>query len=327
MSRIRLTIAANSAALATVFTISRGSKSHAETVIVTLDGDGIRGRGECVPYERYGETIESVKAQIEKVRGDLEAGMDRENLQTTLPAGAARCAIDSAMWDLEATKTGFPVWQLAGLPQPRPLQTAITIALDRPEAMAEAAHNATSSLLKLKLGGSDDLSRLEAVHMVRPDARLILDANEGLAPEDLPGITNAADTLGVVLIEQPLHADNDRVLVRGHSPVPICADESIHTASDIARLARHYDAVNIKLDKAGGLTEAIAMMKAARAENMGVMVGCMVAGSLSMAPAMLLGGLADFIDLDGPLWLAEDIEHGLLYQDGHVEPPIPELWG
>ncbi|MCA8901016.1 MAG: dipeptide epimerase [Hyphomonas sp.] len=322
-----LEISAISSPLRATFAISRGSKTHADTVQVAISDGKIRGRGECVPYARYGETIDSVFAQIETVRDRIEAGMDRAALQDALSPGAARCAIDCALWDLEAKLTGKPVWQLAGLPEPKPLETAVTVSLDTPEAMAEAAKGTAGKLLKLKLGGPDDLARVEAVHAARPDARLIVDGNEGLPADQLPAIAKAAARLGVVLIEQPFPASGDEGLMRRPGPVAICADESAHTANELQDLSRRYDAVNVKLDKAGGLTEALAMVREARACGLGVMVGCMVAGSISMAPAVLLAGLADAADVDGPLWLKEDVAHGLRFEDGRVFPPEPALWG
>ena len=316
-----------SAPLRKSFSISRGSKTSAETLLVTLSRDGQSGRGECVPYGRYGETVESVTSQIESVRKAFEGGLTREALQDTLPAGAARCAVDCAMWDLEAKLAGKPVWQLAGLPEPRPLQTAVTIVLDAPEAMAEEALNAPGGLLKLKLGGKEDLDRVRAVHEARPDAKLILDANEGLDGGMFPGIAKAAASMGVVLIEQPFPAGQDSYLLKRPPDIAVCADESMHTAKDIQDLARLYDAVNIKLDKTGGLTEALKAAREAKAAGMGILVGCMVAGSISMAPAVLLGTLADAVDLDGPLWLAKDVADGLKYENGLVHPPSPALWG
>lgn len=328
---MKLSLAENTAPLKNVFAISRGAKTEAKTVIVQLQSEGAIGRGECVPYPRYGESPASVMAQIEQIRADIEAGMDRETLRTFMRAGAARCAIDCAMWDLEARLTGVPVWQRAGLPLPEPIETAVTVSLDTPDAMGTSAASINGQLLKLKLGGVDDLARLEAVHTARPDARLILDGNEGMLASGFRDFAVRASELGTVLIEQPFPAEADAALtvVRSdHSPRPaICADESVHTATDIPDLAERYDAVNIKLDKAGGLTEALAMIKAARAADMQVMIGCMVAGSLSMAPAVLLAGLADLADLDGPIWLAHDIEHGLNYDAGLVSPPLSELWG
>lgn len=285
------------------------------------------GRGEGVPYARYGETVSSVIAALESLRSAVEAGMDRTALQAALPAGAARCALDCALWDFEAKRTGRSVWQIAGLPEPKPIETALTISLADPAAMAGAATAAPGKLLKLKLGGPGDIERIKAVHLARPDARLILDANEGLTPEAYPAIALAAAKLGVVLIEQPFPSGKDEALIRRPGPVAVCADESAHTAADIQMLARAYDAVNVKLDKAGGLTEALAMVRAARTAGLGVMAGCMVAGSLSMAPAVLLAGLADAADVDGPLWLEADIADGLVYTDGIVSPPGAALWG
>jgi len=330
---MKLTIQEHSRPLRTAFAISRGSKTQAKTVTVALELDGACGHGECVPYPRYGENCTSVIAQIEACRSEIETGVSRAAAQTLLPAGAARCAIDCALWDLESKRSGKPVWQLAGLPAPRPIETAVTITLDTPANMAIAARAVSGSLLKLKLGGAGDLERLEAVHKARPNARLILDGNEGMMDKDFSSFIRVAATLGVTLIEQPFPADADEALAEipalapNQSPLPICADESAHTAQDIPDLATRYGAVNIKLDKTGGLTEAIAMYHTARAANMQVMVGCMVAGSLSMAPALLLAQLADVVDLDGPLWLSEDVEHGLIYENGHVSPPERALWG
>ncbi|MEQ9506041.1 MAG: N-acetyl-D-Glu racemase DgcA [Hyphomonas sp.] len=316
-----------SSPLRAAFTISRGAKAHAETVRVTITEDGKTGRGESVPYARFGESLDSVMAEIESIRGKIEDGMDRADLQAALPPGAARCAVDCALWDLEAKLTGRPVWQLAGLPEPKPVETAVTISLASPDEMAAAAKAAPGKLLKVKLGGPEDLDRIKAVHQARPDARLIIDANEGLADDAFPAIAKAAAKLGVVLIEQPFPAGKDAALIKRPGPVAVCADESVHTRADIQTLAKSYDAVNVKLDKAGGLTEAIAMVRAARQSGMGVMVGCMVAGSLSMAPAVLLAGLADAADLDGPLWLERDIAGGMTYTDGIVSPPDAALWG
>lgn len=327
MGHFRLETAHISSPLKATFAISRGSKTSAETVRVTLTGGSLTGRGESVPYARYDETVRSVLDEIEAVRGEIEAGISREALQSLMKPGAARCAVDCALWDLEAKKAGKPVWQLAGLPEPRPVETAVTISLDTPEAMAEAARKAPGSLLKVKAAGAGALDCIGAVHGARPDARLIVDANEGLAPADLPGLVKAAARMGVVLVEQPFPAGKDDALMRRPGAIAICADESAHTSADIQMLARSYDAVNVKLDKAGGLTEALAMVRAARGAGMGVMVGCMVAGSLSMAPAVLLAQLADAADLDGPIWLAGDIEGGLAYEGGMVSPPDAALWG
>ena len=327
MGQRTLEITDISSSLKTAFTISRGAKTSAETIRVTLrEGDAI-GRGECVPYPRYGETQSGVRAAIEALRARIEGGLSREALQAEMPAGAARCALDCALWDLEAKQSGRPVWKLAGLPEPKPIETAVTVSLDTAEAMAEAARSKPSRLLKLKLGGPEDLERIEAVHAARPDARLIVDGNEGLLPEQFPSIVKRAADLGVVLIEQPFPAGKDEALLRRPGAVSVCADESAHTSAEIQDLSRRYDAVNVKLDKTGGLTEAIRMVQAARDSGLGVLVGCMVGGSLSIAPAVLLAGLADAADLDGPLWLAEDIAHGLTYTDGHISPPERALWG
>ncbi|WP_300381528.1 N-acetyl-D-Glu racemase DgcA [Henriciella sp.] len=316
-----------SAPLRKEFSISRGAKSSAETVRVTLEADGYKGRGECVPYNRYDETVGSVTEKVESMRSLLEKGLDRTALQEELPAGAARCAIDCAMWDLEAKRSGAPVWQLAGLPEPAAMPTAATIVLASPEDMALEARDTAGSILKLKLGGQDDMARVEAVHEARPDAKLILDANEGIDGGTFPDIVRRAAQLGVVLIEQPFPAGDDAFLMRRPPEVAICADESMHVREDVQELVRLYDVVNIKLDKTGGLTEALAAAREAKAAGLGIMIGCMVAGSLSMAPAVLLGALADVVDLDGPLWLSEDIADGLTYKNGLVHPPSTALWG
>lgn len=316
-----------SSPLKTPFAISRGLKTSAETVRVVLrDGEHI-GRGECVPYARYGETVESVVDAIESVKSSIESGTSKTDLQQLLPAGAARCAVDCAMWDLEAKQTSIPVWQRAELPKPQPLRCTMSLSLDAPDAMAEAATQTPATLLKLKLGGPEDLDRIRAVHLARPDADLIVDGNEGLSLDDFAMLAEAAAQLGVKLIEQPFPAGEDSHLKTGAYPLHICADESVHTSADIRQLADRYTAINVKLDKAGGLTEAISMAKTAKQLGLQIMVGCMVGGSLSMAPALLVAGLADFVDLDGPLWLNEDIEQGLNYQDGMVFPASEVLWG
>lgn len=310
------------------FTISRGSKTEAEVVSVLLTEDGHTGWAESVPYRRYGETPESVTAQIEGVRAALEAGCSRADIGRLLPPGAARNAVDCALWDLEARGKGVPVWQLAGLPEPKPVTTAYTLSLDTPEVMAEAARNAPGTdLLKLKLGGENDLDRLRAVRAAAPAARLIIDANEGWDLATLERLAPVCADLGVVLIEQPLPAADDHLLTRGRYPVRICADESCHTADDIDRLADRYDAVNIKLDKTGGLTEAIRTLERARAHDLDIMIGCMVGTSLAMAPAVLLTSHATFVDLDGPLLLDADRSPSLCYQHGQIVPARPGLWG
>lgn len=321
------TITLKSSPLNAAFAISRGAKTSAETVIVEIKADDVCGRGECVPYARYGESCDSVVAQLDAITGRLNAGLSRQDLQAILPAGAARCAADCALWDLESKQTGMPVWQIAGLAEPRPLPTTMTLSLAAPEDMAAAARATPATILKLKLGGADDLIRVQAVHEARPDAQLVVDGNEGLDPATFPELLDAAKALGVVLIEQPFPVDQDEALLDRPGGLTICADESVHTSADLEALAAKYDAVNIKLDKAGGLTEGLQMLAEAKRLGLGTMVGCMVAGSISMAPALLLGQDADLIDLDGPLWLAEDVPHGLEYTDGHVAPPHRALWG
>ncbi|MCR9271020.1 MAG: dipeptide epimerase [Hyphomonadaceae bacterium] len=323
----KMTITPVSSPLKAAFAISRGSKSTAETVVVeVIDGDHV-GRGECVPYARYKESRVSVVAQLSGMEKAIQEGLTRQELQKRLPAGAAKCALDCALWDLEAKMTGIPVWQLAELPEPKPLPTTMTISLDEAEAMARAAKATHAKILKLKLGSADDIARVEAVRRARPDAKLVLDGNEGLDPAEFPALAAQAAALGVVLIEQPFPVDQDAALTRRPGHVAICADESMHTRGDVQGLAKKYDVVNIKLDKAGGLTEGLRIMKEAKRCGMGTMVGCMVAGSLSMAPALLLGQVADLIDLDGPLWLEKDVPHKLRYSDGVVSPPSRELWG
>jgi L-alanine-DL-glutamate epimerase-like enolase superfamily enzyme len=321
---MKLTVAADTFPLARAFTISRGSRTEAHVLTDTLDADGARGRGECVPYARYGETLASVRAQIEA----LPPAFDRTTLQSLLPPGAARNAVDCALWDLEAKRTGRPVWQIANLPEPDAEITAFTHSLDTPEAMrADAARHAHRPLLKIKLGGTDDLARLQAVRTGAPRARIIVDANEGWTPDSYAALAPTLLSLGVELVEQPLPASQDEALATIARPLPVCADESCHDRADLDSLRGRYDMVNIKLDKAGGLTEALALREAARAAGFGVMVGCMVGSSLAMAPAILLAQGADFTDLDGPLLLAADREHPLHYDDKGVHPASPELWG
>ncbi len=310
------------------FTISRGSRTEAEVVVAEIAEDGIAGRGECVPYARYGETVDGVVAAIEGQAGAVASGLDWDRLHRALPPGAARNALDCALWDLEAKQSGRPVWQLAGLGAPQPLVTAYTLSLEAPEAMGAAARaNRERLLLKIKLGGTDDIARVAAVRAGAPEARLIVDANEAWTPDLLPEYLPAMARLGVALVEQPLPAGRDDALAGIVHPVPVCADESCHTSEDVAALVGRYDVANAKLDKTGGLTEAIRLVDAVRRAGLGVMVGCMVGTSLAMAPAILLGAGAAFVDLDGPLLLAEDRPHGLRYADGRVFPPTPALWG
>jgi L-alanine-DL-glutamate epimerase-like enolase superfamily enzyme len=310
------------------FTISRGSKTTASVVTCRISEDGFAGIGECVPYGRYGETIDSVIAEIEAIRPEIEAGLGRNGLLTAMKAGAARNAVDCALWDLEAKTSGKHVFAIASLAEPQPLMTAYTISLGEPEAMAtQAAQHAYRALLKVKVGTADDASRIRAVRAAAPDSAIILDANEGWTEANLAHHFAVCAESGVALIEQPLPAGRDGLLASVFRPVPVCADESVHKTEDLPKLAGLYDAVNIKLDKTGGLTEALRMRAAARALNLKIMVGCMVATSLGMAPAVLLAQGAEFVDLDGPLLLARDREPGLRYEASLVFPPLPALWG
>ncbi|APZ52977.1 enolase superfamily enzyme related to L-alanine-DL-glutamate epimerase [Salipiger abyssi] len=310
--------------LAQVFTISRGSRTEAKVLTVKVTRDGVTGWGECVPYARYDETLESVEAEI----AGLPADVSRAALQELLPAGAARNAVDCALWDLEAKAAGKRVWELAGLPQPGPEITAYTLSLDTPEKMrAQAEKNAFRPLLKVKLGTPDDMPRLEAVRAGAPDATIIVDANEGWTAEVYADLAPHLLRLGVAMVEQPLPAGDDDALIGMERPVPVCADESCHDRASLPVLRGKYDIVNIKLDKTGGLTEALLLLEAAKAEGYGIFVGCMVGSSLAMAPAVLLAQGAAFTDLDGPLLLAEDRPAPLLYDAAGVHPSEPALWG
>ena len=310
------------------FAISRGRRTEAEVVVVELTvGDAV-GRGECVPYARYGESVESVVAAIEGLREGLAGGLDRLGLQQALPAGAARNALDCAFWDLEAQQRGSRVWQLLGLDPPRPVTTAYTLSLDSPEAMARAAaENAWRPLLKLKLAGPEDLARVEAVRAAAPETRLLVDANEGWTPGLYAELAPHLATLGVELIEQPLAADQDAALATMQRPVKVAADESCHDLASLAGLEGRYDMINIKLDKTGGLTEALALKAEAEGQGLGIMVGCMMASSLAMAPALLLAQDARVVDLDAPLLLARDREPALAFDGSLIHPPEPALWG
>ncbi|WP_133488931.1 N-acetyl-D-Glu racemase DgcA [Aliiroseovarius marinus] len=310
--------------LAQVFTISRGSRTEAKVLTVRVqDGDHV-GWGECVPYARYDERLESVTDEIM----GLPADITRAALYDLLPAGAARNAVDCALWDLEAKRAGKRAWELAGLTAPGPEITAYTLSLDEPAAMqAQAAKNAHRPLLKIKLGTPDDMPRLEAVRAGAPKSRIIVDANEGWSAEVYADLAPHLVRLGVDLVEQPLPAGEDDALIGMDRPVPVCADESCHDRSSLPKLKGKYDVVNIKLDKTGGLTEALALREAALAEGYQVMVGCMVGSSLAMAPATLVAQGAMVTDLDGPLLLAEDRETPLLFDDAGVHPPSAALWG
>ena len=310
--------------LADVFTISRGSRTEAEVLTVTVRDGDLFGFGECVPYARYGETLESVAAQIDS----LDGTKDRAALQDVLPAGAARNAVDCALWDLEAKKAGKRAWDLAGLPVPGPEITAFTLSLDTPEMMrAAAAKNSHRPILKIKLGTPDDMPRLEAVREGAPDSKLIVDANEGWTAEVYTELAPHLVRMGVALVEQPLPAGNDDMLAEIARPLPVCADEAAHDRASLPELRGKYDVVNIKLDKTGGLTEALALREAAEAEGYGIMVGCMVGSSLAMAPAVLIAQGAMITDLDGPLLLAEDRETPLIFDEQGVHPSDAALWG
>ena len=310
------------------FTISRGSRIEAHVVVAELRDGACRGRGECVPYARYDETPESVIAQIEGLAPDIAGGLGRERLQSALPAGAARNALDCAFWDLEAKRTGKRVWELAGVPQPKPLTSAYTLSLDTPEAMCAAARdNAQRPLLKLKLAGPDDLDRVRAVRSGAPDAALIVDANEGWCVETYLAMAPELKALGVQMIEQPLPAGEDAALEDIEHPVPVCADEACHDRASLQALKGRYDMINIKLDKTGGLTEALAVKAEAEAMGFDVMVGCMLGTSLAMAPAHLVAQGAGIVDLDGPLLLAKDRKQALRFDGSVIHPSAAALWG
>jgi len=325
---MKLHVAQDSFRLAKTFTISRGSRDVAHVLTVTLTDGEHSGQGECVPYARYAETLDSVTAQIESVRDALANDLDRIALQHTLPAGAARNALDCALWDLEAKRTGTPVWQLAGLDEPMPVTTAYTLSLDTPAAMREAAqeHHA-KPLLKIKLGGSGDVERLQAVRDGSPTSELIVDANEGWSLADYKTLAPVMVELGVTLVEQPLPAADDESLRDVQRLLPVCADEACHDLESLPTLRGKYDVVNIKLDKTGGLTEALALRSAARDSGFGIFVGCMVGSSLAMAPAVLLAQGAETVDLDGPLLLAEDRTPPITFAGAVMQPASRALWG
>ena len=310
------------------FVIARGAKTEAVVVVATIEDKGFRGRGESVPYARYGETVESVLTQIASVRAQIDAGADRGRLQSLLPPGAARNALDCALWDLDAKRCGVAAHVLAGAMPPAPVTTAFTISAGSPAEMAAAAAKARERpLLKIKLAGEDDAARLSAVRAAAPGSTLIVDANEAWQQADLERYLEACAEAGVALIEQPLPADKDAILAKFQHIVPICADESVHDRTGLEALRARYDAINVKLDKTGGLTEALALVNLAQSLGFELMIGCMVASSLAMAPALLLAGRARFIDLDGPLLLACDRPDGLIYKGSIVLPSTRELWG
>jgi L-alanine-DL-glutamate epimerase-like enolase superfamily enzyme len=314
--------------IAGAFTISRGSKTEAEVVVAEVSDGLYRGRGECVPYERYDETAAGVSAAIAALAPRIAEGLDGTALQRLLPAGAARNALDCALWDLAAKRAGRPVHELAGVAPPVARVTAYTISLGSPNVMAEAAAKAAGRpLLKVKLGEAGDPERIRAVRAAAPGAELIVDANEGWTAGNLAVNLAACADAGVTLVEQPLPAADDAALAAFPHPIPVCADESVHDRATLAGLAGKYDAVNIKLDKTGGLTEALALADAAERMGFSLMVGCMISTSLALAPALLVATRARVVDLDGALLLARDRPHGLRYDDARVHPAGPELWG
>lgn len=322
---MKITVTPDVFKLAQVFTISRGSRTEAKVLTVRVEKDGVIGWGECVPYARYGETMESVADQVSGLSGDV----DRMGLLDMLPAGAARNAVDCALWDLEAKTAGKRVWDLLGLPAPKPEITAYTLSLGTPEAMEkQAGENAFRPLLKTKLGGGEeDVARIEAVRRGAPDARIIVDANEGWTPELYQTLAPVLVRLGVQMVEQPLPAGEDDTLLELERVLPVCADESCHDAASLPHLKGKYDMANIKLDKTGGLTEALRLREAALAEGYDVMVGCMVGSSLAMAPATIVAQGAAVTDLDGPLLLAEDRPEPLFFDESGVHGPSAGLWG
>ncbi|ACK51726.1 Mandelate racemase/muconate lactonizing protein [Methylocella silvestris BL2] len=328
----KLSVAVEKYPIAGKFVISRGQKTEAVVVLATIadedvDG-GARGRGECVPYARYGESVDSVLAQIEAVRPEIEQGADRASLGRLLPPGAARNALDCALWDLAAKRSRRRAFELAGLAAPAPVVTAYTISVGAPEEMAAAAaHAAARPLLKIKLAGSEDPARIAAVRAAAPAATLIVDANEAWSEEEFAAHFAACEAARVALIEQPLPAGRDAALTRRPSGIPICADESVHARQGLEALRARYDAVNIKLDKTGGLTEMLAMTAEAEALGFQIVIGCMVGTSLAMAPALLAAARARFVDLDGPLLLARDREHALVYEGSVILPASAALWG
>ncbi len=328
LPKFSLTVAIETFPIAGTFTISRGSRTEAVVVTATVS-DGIhRGIGECVPYARYGETVESVAASLQAQAARLAAGGAHDRLIAGLKPGAARNALDCAIWDYRAKKTGKRVWEIAGIAAPISVTTCYTLSLGTPDAMEAAARVASARpLLKVKLGGEGDPARIAAVRRGAPNSRLVVDANEAWTTQTLATHAAACAAANVELIEQPLPADNDGALRDFKSPVPLCADESVHARDTLADVATRYQAINIKLDKTGGLTEAMAMVQAARALKLDIMVGCMVGTSLAMAPAMLIAAGAKFVDLDGPLLLARDREPGLRFEGSTVHPPEAALWG
>lgn len=319
-----ITVKAEAFRLAEAFTISRGTRTKARVLTVTIERDGAVGKGECVPYARYGETLESVSDEIAALSSDIT----RAELQEAMKPGAARNAVDCALWDLEAKMAGVRAWAFVGLPEPKPEITAFTLSLDTPAAMeAKARENAHRPLLKIKLGTPDDMPRLEAVRRGAPDARIIVDANEGWSAEVYSELAPHLVRNRVAMVEQPVPAGEDGALLGIERPIPVCADESVHDRATLAALKGKYDMINIKLDKTGGLTEALALKEAAIVEGYQIMAGCMIGSSLAMAPAVLVAQGAAFTDLDGPLLLAEDRMAPLRFDGEGVHPPQTDLWG
>ena len=329
MSLVTLSIAAREEVwpLKETFRISRGSRTETRVVVATISDGQHSGRGEGVPIRRYNQTSESLVAQIESIKN--EANLDREKLQRLLPPGAARNALDCALWDLQSKRCGKRAWELAKIPMVSEVESSFTISLDTPDKMENAARaNSMAPILKLKLGGDDaDLARVEAAHNAAPNARLLIDANESWSPGHYRNIAPKLKGFRVELIEQPFPADADKVLEILDHPIPLCADESCHTTADLPPLRNRYETVNVKLDKTGGLTEALRLCARARESGFKLLIGCMVGTSLSMAPARLLASAADYVDLDGPLLLARDRDHGLNYNCGKIGIPQRDLWG
>ncbi len=310
------------------FSISRGTKTEANLLVVEITEGSHVGRGESVPYARYGETMEGVRAQVESCKKAIEEGVPRDNVSSLLEPGAGRNALDAALWDLEAKLTGQLVWKIAKLPKPTPVITAQTIPIGEESIMGlHAQELSLAPLIKVKLDAEDVISRMYAVREAAPGSRLIVDANEAWGLDLLAEVAPVLDELGVEMIEQPLPAGGDAVLANYKSPVPLCADEACHTVDDLTKIGERYDMVNIKLDKTGGLTEALNLAHGAERAGLKIMVGCMVATSLAMAPATMLASFAEFVDLDGPLLLKEDRGNGLVFRHGYVHPPSPALWG
>lgn len=328
MARV-LSVSRDAWPLASVFRISRGARSVSEVVVAEIADGALIGRGECFPYARYGESLDSVEAQIRSAADAIAGGAGREELLSVLPAGAARNAVDCALWDLEAKQAGARAWTLAGLPEIEPVTTVFTLGVDTPDVMAEkAAENRDRPRLKLKMtGDGSDLERVRRIHEAAPNTSLVVDANEGWTIEQYLEVAPKLAVLGVEMIEQPLPASDDAPLAGVERAVPVCADEACHDTASLPALVGKYDMINIKLDKTGGLTEALRLRDAALAEGFGVMVGCMIGTSLAMAPGMLVAQGARVVDLDGPLLLAKDREPSLTYNGSIIQPPPSALWG